>query len=73
MLFKKPETVPALLEEGTNWVQRLENAAVTAEDEAIVLEAESKLIAVQAAIIRDIAEEGRTVAANFRKLFKTKA
>lgn len=73
MFFKSNKnTVPALLEEGTSWVERLEIAASVTEDEAILLEAEASTIAANAKKTRKVAEEGRTVAANFRKMFVTK-
>jgi len=66
----KATTVPELLAEGNSWVERLEAASVVAEDDAIVLEAQANLIQCQADVTRITAEEGRAVAANFRKMLK---
>lgn len=67
-MFKK-NTVESLTKEGLQWVDKMEVAALEAEDSAMALEAEAKAVAEQADEARDTASQGRKIVANFRNLF----
>jgi len=68
MFGAQSKTVSGILEEGRSWVERLEAASATTAEEADILFEEAQSVEAKAIATSRIAEEGKSVAANFKQI-----
>lgn len=71
-MFKK-NSVPAIIAEGLDWVERLETASEVTTEKARALQEKANAINAEADAARQTATEGLVIAANFRQMFEVKS